>query len=906
MESRRKHDSLTSLCGSTLADNMQDGIFSPIHSSLHMGHIEHMRHIEHTDAQLVQRLRLSEARYRSLLAATTQIVWTTGADGRTPGDMDSWCQYTGQNPNTIDGDQIVEAIHPGDRQRVMRIWTEAIHQQSPYKTWYRLRRADGIYRIFSVRGVPVLDEEGTVREWVGACTDITQQQELKEQLRESEQRFRLIFELAPVGISHVGLDGQWLHVNQCLCDMLGYTAEELQATTFQALTHPDDLPKGLAYMQRILAGEMPNFGLEKRYIRKDGSVLWANVRTTAVRNAEDEPLYLISVVEDISARKQAEQAAAEHAARMEATLAALADPLTVYDREGKLLFVNPSAQRLFALELAPAGYTEEPLEKRLQSYHMRDEHGQPLPYERWPQTRVLRGEVLTGEHAADVMIRLVDGNEREYSLTGAPMYDTEGQISGAVLISRDVTQRRQLERRTHAALTGLLAMAETLVQLASPETGEEHNDLFAIGRHIAQLTCNVLDCQRVGVAIIEPATERIVPLAVLGLPPEDERRWWAEQEQETNTLGNSPMPELVEQLRNGQVLVLNMQDPLFRDQPNPYHIQVMVAAPMRIQGRIVGLLTLDYDNIDHHYTENELALISVVAQLSALVFERERLIAAHAEARGRELSLRTAKDHMEEFLGIASHELRTPMTTIKANIQLAQRRLATLMRAAATLSPNTSQSIEAAREMLSRAERQIGVLNRLVGDLIDISRIQRGKLELHLRPEPCDLTAIVQETVQEQRKANPTRTLELELLSNERLPVYVDPDRIAQVLTNYISNALKYSPPDRPILIQLAKGGSAQAEKAGKTEQTTQLTAHVAVRDEGPGLPPEEQSRVWECFYQASGIKVLSGSGVGLGLGLHISQTLIQRHGGEVGVISTPPHGSTFWFTLPLVPDHGD
>jgi signal transduction histidine kinase len=121
--------------------------------------------------------------------------------------------------------------------------------------------------------------------------------------------------------------------------------------------------------------------------------------------------------------------------------------------------------------------------------------------------------------------------------------------------------------------------------------------------------------------------------------------------------------------------------------------------------------------------------------------------------------------------------------------------------------------------------------------------------------------------------------------ATETIPILADPDRIGQVLTNYISNALKYSEATKPVEVQLTCEGQ---------------VACIAVRDEGPGLSNEEQQRVWECFYQAPDIKVLSGSGVGLGLGLYISQTIIQRHHGQVGVQSTPGKGSTFWFTLPI------
>jgi signal transduction histidine kinase len=112
-----------------------------------------------------------------------------------------------------------------------------------------------------------------------------------------------------------------------------------------------------------------------------------------------------------------------------------------------------------------------------------------------------------------------------------------------------------------------------------------------------------------------------------------------------------------------------------------------------------------------------------------------------------------------------------------------------------------------------------------------------------------------------------------------------DADRIAQVVTNFLTNALKYSPADRPVAVGLCVEDGA---------------ARVWVRDQGPGLSAADQVLIWEPFYRAEGITPQSGSGAGLGLGLHISKTLVERHQGQIGVDSAPGQGSTFWFTLPV------
>jgi len=136
--------------------------------------------------------------------------------------------------------------------------------------------------------------------------DITEQKRAEEELRESEERFRATFEQAAVGIGHVGLQGHWLRVNQKLCDIVGYTREELAERTFQDITHPDDLEADLAFVRQLLAGHISTYSMEKRYFHKDGSIVWIELTVSLVRELSGEPKYFLSVVEDIGAKKRAE------------------------------------------------------------------------------------------------------------------------------------------------------------------------------------------------------------------------------------------------------------------------------------------------------------------------------------------------------------------------------------------------------------------------------------------------------------------------------------------------------------------------------------------------------------------------------------------------------------------------
>jgi signal transduction histidine kinase len=166
---------------------------------------------------------------------------------------------------------------------------------------------------------------------------------------------------------------------------------------------------------------------------------------------------------------------------------------------------------------------------------------------------------------------------------------------------------------------------------------------------------------------------------------------------------------------------------------------------------------------------------------------------------------------------------------------------------------------------------------------VDISRIQNGQLEVKL--QPADLASIVERMGEEQRQIMPERTILLLCQPSGWIPVSADAERIGQVITNFLTNALKYSSEAAPVEVDV---------------QVEDQQTRVWVRDQGPGIPPGEQAHIWERFHRVPGIEVQSGSGIGLGLGLHISKTIIERHHGQVGVKSTPGEGATFWFTLPL------
>jgi PAS domain S-box-containing protein len=210
----------------------------------------------------------------------------------------------------VDENGISRIRRPDGRPYEMEEWAlvRSIRDGEVVRDWeYLYALADGTHLWFRANSSPIYDEVGRIVAGVLVTHNITEQKQAEEELREREERFRATFEQAAVGIAHTALDGRWLRVNQKLCDFLGYTREELLQKTLQDIVHRDDLEPNLEYRRQLLAGEIESFSMERRHIRKDGSIVWGNLTVSLVREPSGAPAYFIAVIEDISERKRVEK-----------------------------------------------------------------------------------------------------------------------------------------------------------------------------------------------------------------------------------------------------------------------------------------------------------------------------------------------------------------------------------------------------------------------------------------------------------------------------------------------------------------------------------------------------------------------------------------------------------------------
>ena len=250
-------------------------------------------------------------------------------------------------------------------------------------------------------------------------------------------------------------------------------------------------------------------------------------------------------------------------------------------------------------------------------------------------------------------------------------------------------------------------------------------------------------------------------------------------------------------------------------------------------------------------------------------------------------------ERMDAFIGMASHELRTPLTTIKASVQLGLRKL----NRAEQLEPNAADL----RRLLMRADEQVGRMTRLIEDLLDTARIASGHMTL--RFERCDLLALTREALHDAQLRAPARTIWLRT-DGEPALVWGDPGRLAQVIGEYVSNALKFSDASQPVETHVwgrwrAHGQDEPGAFDNDPDGVERWQARVTVRDHGPGVKPEAWERIWDRFYQDPELAARVGSEVGLGLGLALCRSIVEAHHGAVGVESASGGGALFWLALP-------
>ncbi|MDY7013520.1 MAG: PAS domain-containing protein, partial [Cyanobacteriota bacterium] len=263
--------------------------------------------------QAEEALKRSEEQFRSLVVATSQIIWTTDAEGRVVADTPTWRHFTGQTVAEVMEFGWLEAIHPDDRERIARVWMQAIQTQSFYEAEHRIRAMDGRYRYFVTRATPILNEDGSIREWIGTCTDIHDRKLAEAQMKEISERLSLALQSGGIGCWEWDIVQNTLIWDERMYELYGVTKESETRLAYEIWStglHPDDREASETLIRQATLGEA-EFDTEFRVVHPDGSIHFIKAFGLVRRDAEGNPQKMIGANFDISDRKRAEIALAE-------------------------------------------------------------------------------------------------------------------------------------------------------------------------------------------------------------------------------------------------------------------------------------------------------------------------------------------------------------------------------------------------------------------------------------------------------------------------------------------------------------------------------------------------------------------------------------------------------------------
>ena len=272
--------------------------------------------------------------------------------------------------------------------------------------------------------------------------DITERKHVELELRDSESKFRKIYEEGPLGLAMVNKEFRFLAANNTFCKITGYTESELQKLTFKEITKDEDIEDNIMSITKLINGEIPVYKTEKRYIRKDGLIIWGALTVTSNYNQDGQLLYNLAIVEDITGRKQAEEDLRENRAYLNAALASMTDAVFISNLKGDFIEFNDAFATFHRFR------SKEECSKTLSDYpdflnvYLRE--GEIAPLDMWAVPRALRGEVATNEEY--ILQRKDTGEKWIGSYNFSPIRDQNGAIFGSVVVGRDVTETKLAEK----------------------------------------------------------------------------------------------------------------------------------------------------------------------------------------------------------------------------------------------------------------------------------------------------------------------------------------------------------------------------------------------------------------------------------------------------------------------------
>ncbi len=735
-------------------------------------------------------VRESEERFHLLADSMAQLAWIVDETGKAIWFNRRWFDYTGLDAEGIRENVGRNVVHPDHSERMIEALRHSLAQGTDFELVFPLRRHDGEYRWFLSRMLPVRNEAGKVVRWFGTNTDVTAELAAREELQQSEERFRLladnIGQLAwmaePAG------DINWY--NKRWFEYSGTTLEEMRGWGWQKVHHPD-------HVEAVTAKFKAHIEQEKDWedtfpIRgADGQYRWFLSRAFPVRDEQGKVVRWFGTNTDVTD----ERAAREELQQSEERFRLLADNVKqliwMAPADGSSMWFNKRWHEF-------TGMTGEQIRMDAKSLHHPDHYDRAI--------NSLRECAAKGEPWEDTFpLKGKDGKYHWFLATAMPVHNAEGKVVRWFGTCTDITTAREAQALIYENEERFRMLADNMSQMA----------------------------------YVADADGRITWV---------NRRW-------TDYTGMG-----VEEMNDGGWG--KAVDPAhFDDMVASYSIAQQKGEPWEYVFRVKST-TGEY----RWFLSRSVPILGEDGKV-------ERWFGTNTDITAQKLAeeaLEESAKHKDHFLATLAHELRNPLAPLKNGLQLME------------LAPDDPQLLETTREMMVR---QLDHMVRLVDDLMDLSRISRGKIDL--QKEDMALHHAVSMAMEASKPLIDRNRHHLEVILQEaNLVVHGDVARLTQVVSNLLNNAAKYTAPGGRIELNMRKEGD---------------QAVISVKDNGIGISPDAMPRVFDMFTQVDPHINNNATG-GLGIGLNVVQRLVRMHHGDVeGRSEGLGKGSEFIVRLPLV-----
>lgn len=722
----------------------------------------------------------SEQRFQAAIDAVGGIVWTNNAAGEMAGEQPGWAFLTGQSYDEYQGYGWSKAIHPDDAQPSIDAWNKALKERRTLVFEHRVKTQAGNYDHFSIRAVPLLNNDGSVREWVGVHTNITTQKKYEAALSESEKKFRDVANSAPVFIWMAYTDQQRYFFNTAWFHFTGSTLEQERGKGWIKGVHPEDMEKSFLLYDEAFSKQQ-EYQMEYRLRRHDGEYRWISARGVPRFSTGGAFEGFIGACMDIHEQVLVQKKLKENEERLNIIVSA--SGLGTWELNLNTMEVIYSGRHIEIF-----GYdknTRLSHQEILEHLHPDDSPKRKIAFE----TAITSGTLYYESRiiAKDKSIRWIENK-------GKVFYDEQNLAYKIIGTTRDTTEEKNYEHQLVEREQKFRLLADSMPQLVWTGDAEGKVDYFS--RAVCDYSGLTPDLLKKGgwMQLVHPDDR------------EENIKAWTQA------------------ISSGKDYIFEHR---LKRYDGEYRWQLSRAIPQRdANGKIqmwVGTST-DIQDMKEHDQQKDF------------------------------------------FISMASHELKTPVTSIKGYVQILQ---------------GAYQKSEDAflKRSLRIIDKQIATLTNLISDLLDVSKIKSGSLVLN-RENFC-ITSLTQEAITEITHINPDFSIHFSRQSN--VTIYADKGRIGQVLINFLTNAVKYSPQSKEITVE------------SYAEDNQVITS---VKDSGIGISKANQEKIFERFYRVEGKNEKTFPG--FGIGLFIAAEIIKRHHGKIWVESEPDKGSVFYFSLPI------